>query len=86
MYWSVTVGRGPNPLSCQQAAGARLLRLREKTIIPLPRGLPDDIVHGKALQGQDDGCQAGSLDLGDCVIGHALLPELLAVEPVAFSG
>lgn len=63
-----------------------LPRLREKTIIPLLWGLPDDIVHGKALQGQDDGRQAGSLDLGDRVIRHALLPELFVVEPVAFSG
>lgn len=45
---------------------------------------PDDIMHRKALQGEDDRCQAGPPDLWHGVLRHALLPELPAVQSKAF--
>lgn len=51
---------------------------------PSPGRSPDDIMHRKAFQGEDHRCQAGPPDLWHGVVGHALLPELPAVQSVAF--
>lgn len=52
-------------------------------LLKRPLCLPDDIMDPKALQGEDDGSQAGPLDLRNGVLRHALLPELPAVDPEA---
>lgn len=51
---------------------------------PSPGRSPDDIMHRKAFQGEDHRCQAGPPDLRHGVVWHALLPELPAVQSVAF--
>jgi len=44
-------------------------------------GRPDDIVNPEALEREDNGGEAAPLDLGHCVFQHALLPELIGVDP-----
>lgn len=44
---------------------------------------PDDIMNPEALECEDDGGEAGPLDLWHCVFKHALLPEFVGVDTKA---
>lgn len=48
--------------------------------------LPDDIMNSQALECEDDSGETGPLDLWNCVLRHALLPELLTIDPEALPG
>ena len=40
----------------------------------------------EAFESEDDSCKTGPLDLWNCVVQHALVPEFLSVDPEAFPG
>lgn len=79
----IEVSRLAGDLILPPATAGAAPRLRDGDN-PSPGRSPDDIMHRKAFQGEDHRCQAGPPDLWHGVVGHALLPELPAVQSVAF--
>lgn len=46
--------------------------------------VPDDIMNTKAFECKNDGCETGPLNLRHCVVWHALLPKVFAIDAETF--